>query len=67
MTITWHMPVLVGRCATVGGAVRARSGHHRPAQLLLGGPEEEAGMPNPVYLEPQAKAVVDAIANPPYS
>jgi acetyl esterase len=30
------------------------------------GPEEEAVMPNPVYLEPQAKAVVDANANPPY-
>ena len=23
-------------------------------------------MPDPVYLEPQAKAVVDANANPPY-
>ena len=29
-------------------------------------PEEEAVMPNPVDLEPQAKAVVDANANPPY-
>jgi acetyl esterase len=36
-------------------------------QLLLpGGPEEEAVMPKPVYLEPQAKAVADANANPPY-
>jgi hypothetical protein len=41
-----------------GGAVRARSGHRRP--------EEEAVMPDPVDLEPQAKAVVDANANPPY-
>src|SRR5215211_6808008 len=30
------------------------------------GPEEEAVMPNPVDLEPQAKAVVDANANPPF-
>jgi hypothetical protein len=58
MTISWPMPVLVGRCAKVGGAVHARSGHR--------GPEEEAVMPNPVDLEPQAKAVVDANANPPY-
>src|SRR5215207_409411 len=40
-----------------GGAVRARSGRRRP---------EEAVMPSPVDLEPQAKAVVDANANPPY-
>src|SRR5829696_8895354 len=33
-----------------GGAVRARSGRRRP--------EEEAVMPSPVDLEPQAKAVV---------
>src|SRR5215216_4518882 len=30
------------------------------------GPEEAGVMPNPVDLEPQAKAVVDANANPPY-
>ena len=35
-------------------------------QLLPGGSEEEAVMPNPVYLEPQARAVADANANPPY-
>jgi hypothetical protein len=29
-------------------------------------PEEEAGMPSPVDLGPQATAVVDANANPPY-
>jgi hypothetical protein len=38
-------------------AVRARSGRRRP---------EEAVVPSPVDLEPQAKAVVDANANPPY-
>ena len=36
-------------------------------QLLpAGGPAQEAVMPNPVYLEPQAKAVADANANPRY-
>ena len=35
-------------------------------QLQLPGGPEEAVMPNPVYLEPQAKAVADANANPPY-
>jgi acetyl esterase len=50
-----------------GVTVRARSGHHCPAALLLpSGPEEEAVMPKPVDLEPQAKAVVDANADPPY-
>jgi acetyl esterase len=29
-------------------------------------PEKEKVMPTPVDLEPQAKAVVDANANPPY-
>jgi len=56
MTITWPMAVL-GRCAKVSGAVRARSGRRRP---------EEAVMANPVDLEPQAKAVVDANAAPPF-
>src|SRR6266540_1511627 len=43
MTITWRTPVLVCRCVKMGGAVPARSGHRRP--------EEEAVMPNPVYLQ----------------
>jgi acetyl esterase len=67
MTITWRMPVLVGRCAKVGvpsavdPVTRARQQLLRP-----GGPEEVAVVPDPVDLEPQAKAVVDANANPPY-
>jgi acetyl esterase len=58
MTSTWRTPVLVGRSANVGGGVRGRSGHRRP--------EEEAVVPDPVDLEPQARAVADANANPPY-
>jgi acetyl esterase len=39
----------------------------RGSTAVAGRPEqEEAVMPNPVDLEPQAKAVVDANANPPY-
>src|SRR6266545_2196884 len=67
MTITGRMPVLVCRCVKVGGAVPARSAHRRPAaNAAARRPGGEAVMPNPVYLEPQAKAVADANANPPY-
>src|SRR6266498_271605 len=67
MTITGRMPVLVCRCVKVGGAVPVRSAHRRPAaNAAARRPGGEAVMPNPVYLEPQAKAVADANANPPY-
>jgi hypothetical protein len=67
MMITWRMPVLVGGGAKVAvPSALDPVAVARPQLLLPGGPEEEAGMPNPVYLEPQAKAVVDATANPPY-
>jgi hypothetical protein len=37
-----------------------------PGSTAAERPEEEAAMPNPGNLEPQAKAVVDANAAPPY-
>ena len=49
-----QFPVLVGSYATA------------VPSTLDPRPEEEAVMPNPVDLEPQAKAVADANANPPY-
>jgi hypothetical protein len=49
----------VRRSRREGGRGRPRSIRHRRQ-------EEEAVMPNPVDLEPQAKAVVDANATPPY-
>jgi hypothetical protein len=65
MTITWHMLVLVCRRAKVGSAVCARSGHRcPPATAAAGRPGGEAVIPNPVDLDPPAKAVADA--NPPY-
>src|SRR5512133_3190458 len=58
MMVSSPMAVLVCRCAKV--AV--------PSALdpITVARQEEAGMPNPVDLEPQAKAVVDANANPPF-
>src|ERR671913_838159 len=58
MMVSSPIAVLVWRCAKMGGAVHARSGRRR-----LG---EEVVMASPIDLEPQAKAVVDANANPPY-
>jgi hypothetical protein len=41
-------------------------GRCRPRSIRSRRSEEEAVLPNPVYLEPQARAVADANANPPY-
>src|SRR5215216_747433 len=51
-----------------GGARRSlrEGGRCRPRSIRHRRPEEEAVMPNPVDLEPQAKAVADANAKPPY-
>jgi acetyl esterase len=67
MSITWRMPVssVAARRWALPSAVDPVA-VARQQLLLPGGPEQEAGMPNPVDLEPQAKAVADANANPPY-
>ena len=49
-----------------GGAVRSIRTPCAGSTAVAGRPEEEAVMPNPVDLEPQAQAVVDANADPPY-
>jgi hypothetical protein len=57
------MPVLAGRCAKVAVPSALDPVTLARQQLLLpGGPEEEAVVPDPVHLKPQAKAVADATA-----
>jgi acetyl esterase/lipase len=58
--------VLVGRCAEVAVPSALDPGAVASSTAVAERPEEVAVMPNPVDLEPQAKAVVDANANPPF-